>query len=91
VAGGVGVLAARLLMPHIALAMAVSLGLNLLLLQRLRMWLPPLLAAGLLPFLIPDVDGRYVLGITISAAVLALSSPLTRSQLWGQAPSSRNR
>jgi hypothetical protein len=79
VAGCVGVLAARLLMPHIALAMAVSLGLNLLLLQRLRMWLPPLLAAGLLPFLIPDVDGRYVLGIIISAAVLALSSPLTRS------------
>lgn len=85
-AGGVGVLAARLLGPHIALAMAVSLGLNLLLMQRLRMWLPPLLAAGLLPFLIPDVDGRYVLGITVSAAVLALSSPSARASWWRPGP-----
>jgi len=82
-AGGVGVFAAQLLKPHIALGMAVSLGLNLLLMQRLRMWLPPLLAVGLLPFLIPDADGRYVLGITVSAAVLALSSPCIRAR-WGR-------
>lgn len=82
IAAGVGVLAAQLLKPPIALAMAVSLGLNLLLMHRLRMWLPPLLAAGLLPLLIPDVDGRYVLGVTIAAAVLALSSPLARARRW---------
>lgn len=83
IAAGVGVLAAQLLKPHIALGMGVSLGLNLLLMQRLRMWLPPLLAAGLLPFLIPDADGRYVLGITVSAAVLAISSPLARAR-WAR-------
>lgn len=96
VAGGVGVLAARLLGGHIALAMAASLGVNLLLMQRLRMWLPPLLAAGLLPFLIPAVDGRYVLGITLSAAVLALSSPQGREQArragaWARRPFTTNR
>lgn len=85
-AGGVGVLAAQLLKPHIALGMGVSLGLNLLLMQRLRMWLPPLLAAGLLPFLIPDADGRYILGITVSAAVLALSSPVARAILAKTGP-----
>lgn len=86
ISGGVGVLASQLLKPHIALAMAVSLGLNLLLMQRLRMWLPPLLAAGLLPFLIPDADGRYVLGLTIAAAVLALGSPLARTRWWRRGP-----
>ena len=80
IAGGVGVLAAQSPKPAIALAMAVSLGFNLLLMQRLRMWLPPLLAAGLLPFLITDVDGRYVLGMTVSAAVLAFSAPLARAR-----------
>jgi hypothetical protein len=67
-------LASQLLKPHIALAMAVSLGLNLLLM--------PLLAAGLLPFLIPDADGRYILGLTIAAALLALGSPLARTRWW---------
>lgn len=90
-AGGVGLLTAQLLKPHIALAMAVSLGLNVLLMQRLRMWLPPLLAVGLLPFLIPHVDGRYVLGITLSAAVLALSSPLARARGWRSWPWARMR
>jgi hypothetical protein len=83
IAAGVGVLAAKLLKPHMALGIGMSLGLNLLLMQRLRMWLPPLLAAGLLPFLIPDADSRYVLGITVSAAVLALSSPLARAR-WAK-------
>lgn len=86
IAGGVGVLAVQLLKPTIALGLAVSLGLNLLLMQRMQMWLPPLLAAGLLPFIIPYVDGRYVLGITISAAVLALSSPMARALLSRRGP-----
>ncbi|MCS5691014.1 hypothetical protein NZK33_03330 [Cyanobium sp. FGCU-6] len=90
IAGGVGVLAAQLLKPHIALGMGMSLGVNLLLMQRLRMWLPPLLAAGLLPFLIPDADGRYVLGITVAAAVLALSSPLARARWARSGPSVRS-
>jgi hypothetical protein len=86
IAGGLGVLSAQLLKPCIALGMAVSLGLNLLLMDRLRMWLPPLLAVGLLPFLIPDADGRYVVGITVSAAVLALSSPRARPRWGGSGP-----
>lgn len=86
IAAGVGLLVTELLKPHIAVAMAVSLGLNLLLMQRLRLALPPLLAAGLLPLLIPNVDGHYVLGITASAAVLAFGFPLVRARWWRRGP-----
>lgn len=72
-AGAIGVLAARLLAPHTALVVALSLLLNLALMRRLRLWLPPLLALGLLPLLMPQADWRYVAGVTVAAILLAFT------------------
>ena len=72
-AGVVGVLSARWLAPHTALAVALSLLLNLALMRRLRLWLPPLLAVGLLPLLMPHADWRYVAGVGVAASVLAFT------------------
>ena len=96
-----GVLNARLLASHVALAMAISLGLTLLLMQRLRLWLPPLLAVAVLPLLLPNADARYVLGIVAAAAVLSLSDrrpaqdgispPPARARWWRCAPWAQSR
>lgn len=69
----VGVLSARWLAPHAALAVALSLLLNLALMHRLRLWLPPLLAVGLLPLLMPHADWRYVAGVGVAASILAFT------------------
>lgn len=76
---GIGVLAAHWMAGQIALAVAMSLVATLALMRWLRLWLPPLLAMALLPLLMPQADGRYVLGVVIASIVLACTDwPLCR-------------
>ena len=74
-----GVLAARLLLPWPALAAAISLAVCLLLLDRFRLRLPPLLALGLLPLVLPAPDLRLVPAVMLGASLLVLSRRLPGS------------
>ena len=73
-----GVLAAQWL-PSPALATALSLAVCLLLLDRLRLRLPPLLALGLLPLVLPAPDWRLVPAVMLGASLLVLSQRLPGS------------
>ena len=73
-----GVLAAQQL-PSPALATALSLAVCLLLLDRLRLRLPPLLALGLLPLVLPAPDWRLVPAVMLGASLLVLSQRLPGS------------
>jgi CBS-domain-containing membrane protein len=73
-----GVLAAQWL-PSPALATALSLAVCLLLQERLRLRLPPLLALGLLPLVLPAPDLRLVPAVMLGALLLVLSQRLPGS------------
>ena len=78
VAALAGVLAAWLL-PWPALAAALSLTLCLVLLNRCRLRLPPLLALGLLPLVMPAPDLRLVPAVMLAAVLVVLSRRLPGS------------
>lgn len=71
--GAIGVASASLPAAHAGLAVAISMLLNLGLMRALNLWLPPLLAMGLLPLLMPHADWRYVAGVLIAATLLSFT------------------
>ena len=54
------------------LAIAITMAVSVLLLRAFRIHLPPALAVGLLPFVIPAPDYRYPLSVAIGTGVLTL-------------------